>query len=224
MAAVTVSVNLEPKKIKSVTAFTFSLSICHKAMGPDVMICIFWVLCFKLSFFTLLFNLHQEGSLVPLCFFITVVSSTYLRLLIYLPAVLTPACDSSSLAFHMVYSACVRVISCFSRVQLFVTLWTVAYQAPLSMGFSRQEYWNELPCPPPGIFLTQGLNSHFLYLLHWQVGSWPLAPSGSQGHSSCLSLEWFDRVACSEASTVLKQADLRGLSHLPFLPPLTFLY
>ena len=36
-----------------------------------------------------------------------------------------------------------------SRVQLFATPWTVALQAPLSMGFSRQEYWNGLPCPPP---------------------------------------------------------------------------
>ena len=38
----------------------------------------------------------------------------------------------------------------FSRVQLFVTLWTVACQAPLSVGFSRQEYWSGLPFPPPG--------------------------------------------------------------------------
>ena len=37
----------------------------------------------------------------------------------------------------------------FSRVQLLVTLWTAAHQAPLSMGFSRQEYWSGLPCPPP---------------------------------------------------------------------------
>ena len=36
-----------------------------------------------------------------------------------------------------------------SHVQFFVTLWTVACQAPLSMGFSRQEYWNGLPFPPP---------------------------------------------------------------------------
>ena len=35
-----------------------------------------------------------------------------------------------------------RMLSCFSHVQLFVTLWTVAQQAPLSMGFSRQEYWS----------------------------------------------------------------------------------
>ena len=40
--------------------------------------------------------------------------------------------------------------SCFSRVQLLVTPWTVARQAPLSMGFSRQEYWSGLPFPSPG--------------------------------------------------------------------------
>ena len=38
----------------------------------------------------------------------------------------------------------------FSHVRLFVTPWTVAGQAPVSMGFSRQEHWGELPCPPPG--------------------------------------------------------------------------
>ena len=42
------------------------------------------------------------------------------------------------------------VLSHFSRVRLFVTPWAVASQAPLSMGFSRQDYWNGLPCPPPG--------------------------------------------------------------------------
>ena len=41
------------------------------------------------------------------------------------------------------------MLSCFSPVWLFVTPWTVAYQAPLSVGFSRQEYWSGLPCPPP---------------------------------------------------------------------------
>ena len=38
----------------------------------------------------------------------------------------------------------------FSYVQLFVTLWTIALQAPLSMRLSRQGYWSGLPCPPPG--------------------------------------------------------------------------
>ena len=55
--------------------------------------------------------------------------------------------------------------------------WT--HQAPLSMGFSRLEYWSGLPCPPPGdlldlgIFLTQGSNPCLLSLLHWQVDSLP---------------------------------------------------
>ena len=42
------------------------------------------------------------------------------------------------------------MLSYLSCVRLFETLWTVVSQAPLSMGFSRQEYWNGLPFPPPG--------------------------------------------------------------------------
>ena len=49
------------------------------------------------------------------------------------------------------------VLSHFNHVQLFMTLWTVAHQAPLSMGFSRQEYWNGLPCPPPRDLLNPGI-------------------------------------------------------------------
>ena len=63
------------------------------------------------------------------------------------------------------------VLSHFSRVSLLADLWTIACQAPLSMGFSRQEYWNGLPFPSPGIFPTQGLNPHLLHLLHWQADS-----------------------------------------------------
>ena len=45
----------------------------------------------------------------------------------------------------------------FSCVQLFETPWTVAYQASLSMGFSRQEYWSGLPSPPPGDLPKPGI-------------------------------------------------------------------
>ena len=45
---------------------------------------------------------------------------------------------------------CACVLSCFSCVQLCETLRTAACQAPLFIGFSRQEYWSELQCPPPG--------------------------------------------------------------------------
>ena len=48
---------------------------------------------------------------------------------------------------------------CFGSVRLFATLWTVAHRAPLSVGFSRQEYWSALPCPLQGIFPTQGSNA-----------------------------------------------------------------
>ena len=48
-----------------------------------------------------------------------------------------------------------------SRVRLFATQWTVAYQALPSMGFSRQEYWSELPFPSPGDLPTQELNPGF---------------------------------------------------------------
>ena len=45
----------------------------------------------------------------------------------------------------------------FSHVQLFVTLWTLAHQAPLSMGFTRQKYWSGLPCPPPADLPNPGI-------------------------------------------------------------------
>ena len=45
----------------------------------------------------------------------------------------------------------------FSRVRLCASLWTIACQAPLSMRFSRQEYWSGLPCPPPGDLPNPGI-------------------------------------------------------------------
>ena len=60
-------------------------------------------------------------------------------------------CTSRISLLHM----CVLIH--FSRVQLFVNLWTVAHQAPLSMGFSRQEYWSGVPCPPPGDLPDPGI-------------------------------------------------------------------
>ena len=50
------------------------------------------------------------------------------------------------------------------------------HQAPLSMGFSRQEYWSGLPCPPPGDLSHLGTEPVSFTFLHWQVGSSPLAP------------------------------------------------
>ena len=63
--------------------------------------------------------------------------------------------------FSRLWHVC--VLSCFSHVQIFVTPWAVVCQAPLSMGFSRQEYWSGLPCPPPGDLPDPGINPHLLH-------------------------------------------------------------
>ena len=63
----------------------------------------------------------------------------------------------------------------FSPVWLFSTLWTVAHQAPLSMAFSQQEYWNGLPCPPPWDFPNLGIEPRSPPL---QADSLPSEPSG----------------------------------------------
>ena len=54
------------------------------------------------------------------------------------------------------------VLSHFSCVQLFETLWTKAHEAPLFTGFSRQKYWNGLPCPPPGDLPDPGTETRSL--------------------------------------------------------------
>ena len=54
----------------------------------------------------------------------------------------------------------------------------VACQAPLSMRFSRQEYWSQLPFPSPGDLPNPGTEPMSLMSLHWQAGSLPLAPPG----------------------------------------------
>ena len=64
------------------------------------------------------------------------------------------------------YILYICVLSRFSHVWLFAMLWTIACQVPLSMGFSKKEYWSGLSCPPPGILLTQGSKLCLLHLRH----------------------------------------------------------
>ena len=73
------------------------------------------------------------------------------------------------------FSVCAKLLS---HVQLFVTLWTVARQDPLSMEFFRQEWCSGLPFPSPGIFLTQGLNLCLLCLLHCRWTLYLLSHTG----------------------------------------------
>ena len=67
------------------------------------------------------------------------------------------------------------MLTCFSRVQLFATLWTIARQSPLPMGFSRQEYWNGLSCPSPGDLSNPGIEPRFPAL---QADCLPADPPG----------------------------------------------
>ena len=71
------------------------------------------------------------------------------------------------------------MLSHFSRGQLFATLWTVAHQAPLSMGFSRQEYWSGLPFPPPGGLSEPRIEPTLASAL--QADSLPLVSPGKPG-------------------------------------------
>ena len=64
------------------------------------------------------------------------------------------------------------MLSLFSHVQLFVTPWTIACQAPLSMGFSGQEYWSGLSCPPPGDLPDPGMEPMSLCVSC--IGRWVL--------------------------------------------------
>ena len=93
---------LEPPQKKSPIVFP---SLFHEVMGPVAMIFIFWILSFKptfsLSSVTFIKRLFSSSLLSV----IRVVSSAYMRLLIFLLAILIPACASSSLAFCMMYSA-----------------------------------------------------------------------------------------------------------------------
>ena len=99
------TVIFKPSKIKSDILSTVSPSIAHEVMKPDAMILVFWMLSFKptfsLTYFTFIKRLLSSSSFSA----IRVVSSAYLRLLIFLPAILIPAYASSSPAFLMMYSA-----------------------------------------------------------------------------------------------------------------------
>ena len=87
----------------------------------------------------------------------------------------------------------IQVVACINSTFLFmcmlscfrlVWLWDpMACQAPLSTGFSRQEYWSGLPCPPLGDLPNPGIKpASLLHLLHWKPGSLPLVPPNNIPH------------------------------------------
>ena len=109
MATVTIHSDLEPKEIKSVTVSTFSPSICHEVMEPDVMISGFFffpflMLNYKTAFSLSSFLISSRESLVPFPFLSLEWHHLHIWGCCYLWEILIPACDSSSLAVCMLYS------------------------------------------------------------------------------------------------------------------------
>ena len=140
MAAVTICSDFGAKKIKSDTVSTVSPSVYHEVMGPDDMILVFWMLSFKptfsLSTFTFIKRLFSSSLILPLWFY-SIFNTFDLNIVCTWAAgdgLVTKSC--STLA----------------------TPWTVAHKAPLSTGFSRQEYWSGLSFPSP---IHEPLNYNF---------------------------------------------------------------
>jgi len=81
--------------------------------------------------------------------------------------------ESGAIAFSSMYAKSPQYC-----LTLFVTPWTIACQAPLSIGFPRQEYWSGLPCPPPRNLPDPGMEPVSLMSPALQAGSLPLVPCG----------------------------------------------
>ena len=143
------AVILKPPKIKSDTVSIVSPSISHEVMGPDAMILVFWMLNFKQTFslFSFIKQLFSSSSLSA----IRVVSSAYLRRLIFLPAFLIPACASSSPAFLMRHSAC-KLNNQGDNIQ--------PWRTPFPI-------WNQTVVPSPVLTVASWPAYRFLKRLEW---------------------------------------------------------
>ena len=101
------------------------------------------------------------------------------------PQACGPHCSKS--AYGPWKLLCVRA-QLLSRVQLIMTPWTVAHQAPLSTGFSRQECWSGLPCPPPGDLPHPGIEPASFKAPALQEDSFTTKPPGKPSHPGKYSM------------------------------------
>ena len=112
-------------------------------------------------------------------------------------------CVCVNLYFRTLYSVPLTCVSVYtvlclvSHVQLFATPWTIARQTPLSMGFSRSEYWSGVPCPPPGGLPSPGVRSRFPAL---QADSLPPEPPGKPRNAGVGSLTLLQGVFPAQGS------------------------
>ena len=144
MGTVTMCTDFGAQEKRIGHCFYFSPSICHEVMGQDAMILVFWMLNFKPAF--------------------SLSSFTFIKRLF----------SSSSLsAIRVVSSAYVKVkVNLLSRVQLLAIPWSAAYQAPPSMGFSRQQYRSGVPLHMRGYWYFSRQSWFQLELLPAQRFSW----------------------------------------------------
>ena len=116
---------------------------------------------------------------------------------------LLPETPLKSECFTMHYcfllSPFVLTVQLLSRVLLFATSWTAAHQAPLSMGFSRQEYWSRLLCPPPGDLPDPGIEPESPAL---QAASLPLS------HLGCTIPPYYRVIHKTSRETGTQQSDM----------------
>ena len=111
-----------------------------------------------------------------------------------------------------------RACSYFSHVRLLATS-----KAPLSMRFSRQEYWSRLPFPPPGCLPNPGSNPCLLHFLYWQEGSLPMGKLAKTVEpTSEFSCGWMRKLEGLSTNSYLSlfEAYLCGVNVLIFLAPL----
>ena len=126
-------------------------------MGLDAIFLVFWMLSFKPTF-SLSFFIFIKMLFSSLLSAIRVVSSVYLRLLIFLQTILILVCASSSPVFLMMYSVQFSSVQSLSHVQLFATPWTAAHQASLSITNFRS--------PPKPMSIELAMPSNHLILCH----------------------------------------------------------
>ena len=100
---------------------------------------------------------------------------------------------------------CSAVCQLLSHVWIFASWWTVAHQAPLSMGFPRQEYWSGLPFPAPGNLSDPGTE---LTSLHWQADSSPQSCLGSPDCTQIILIIYHFPCGSAGKETTCNEGDL----------------
>ena len=226
------AVYLEHKKIKSLTVSIVFASICHEVMGLDAVILILQMFSFKPAFSLSSFTFSKSLFSASLLSAIRVVSSAYLRLLIFLLAILIPACASSSLAFHMVYSAC----KLNKQGNNNVTPWTATRQASLSitnsqsllklMSFELVMPSNHLIlCPPlllSSVFPSiRVFSTEPVLRVRWpKTWSFSFSISPSNQYSGLISfrMDWFDLAVQGTLKSLLQHQSSKAsaLRHSAF--------